>query len=197
MKRILALWLAVMLIAVQPCFAIILVGFGQEVSGGGEEIFDNFSTNTSSNYTLTGSVTVSGGAMHGQAWANSRAIHNTTLSSTSTWGSADIQAAGGDYSCIIVGAFRACIFSNDGTVQLQSSTGSDYGRYYNGGYTAGTYNVKLEVPSNGTNIKIYVNSVLVLTTTYSTTNTNTCGAAFSRGSSAADVTVDNLTCDSI
>ena len=35
MKRILVLWLAAMLAAVQPCYAVVMVGFGQEVGGGG------------------------------------------------------------------------------------------------------------------------------------------------------------------
>lgn len=37
MKRTIALWLAAMFVAVQPCYAVVMVGFGQAAGGGCSE----------------------------------------------------------------------------------------------------------------------------------------------------------------
>lgn len=86
MKRILTLWLAAMLVAVQPCYAVVMVGFGQDcgtfsfVGAPGEvETFENtegdfctieFTETDASGYITTYSTAASHGGTHSAEFAN-------------------------------------------------------------------------------------------------------------------------------
>lgn len=80
MKRILTLWLAAMLVAVQPCYAVVMVGFGQsaEFSCGTFEICDNFS-NLSAWTQDQGTWTASSNAVTKTAGLHGILRHNTPL----------------------------------------------------------------------------------------------------------------------
>jgi len=109
-------------------------------------------------------------------WAQAR-ILNTTLSS--------------DKGAIISGGFRARITGS--TVYLEVSSGVPIASY-NGGYTDGYYDLKIEVQSNGSMINVYVNDKQVISSKYSMTSTNDCGFYIARTGKALDVTVDNFKC---
>ena len=68
MKRIPALWLAAMLIAVQPCYAVVMVGFGQSSAVCDDGLltngcFDDGTTYWSMTYVSTNTMTVTGGVL--------------------------------------------------------------------------------------------------------------------------------------
>ena len=94
MKRILTLWLAAMLVTVQPCYAVVMVGFGQEVTPatcgtfsfvgapGEMETFENtegdfctieFTEADASGYITTYSATAYHGGAHSAQFANTEA----------------------------------------------------------------------------------------------------------------------------
>lgn len=81
MKRAIALWLAAMLVAVQPCYAVVMVGFGQSAPSG---ISDDFSSNSGLWTALTNQgMYISGGVANGgmgtdTSYAEHILYHETT-----------------------------------------------------------------------------------------------------------------------
>lgn len=157
-------------------------------------INDDFSTDTSANYTVSGGpLLISGGAAHTQAWYQITAIHKTTLTSTANWAQAKIlnTADSNDKGAIISGGFRARITGS--TVYLEAPSHVPIASY-NGGYTGGYYDIKIEVQSNGSLINVYVNQIKVISSIYQTPSTNSCGFYIARTGKAVDITIDNFQC---
>lgn len=164
------------------------------------DLADAFDTDSSVNYApLSGGITVSGGAAHGQTWKLSQVYHKTALSGPNHWVQADVSYNGlSDYGGLIarvdpVNQTGYAVYFAAGKINLGKFAGtqSTWLAQFDGKYGAGTYNVKLAVV--GTTITIYVNGTQVLSKTDATYATGTnVGFRLNRGSANADVTVDNV-----
>jgi hypothetical protein len=165
-------------------------------------ISDNFSSDTSANYTaLTGGISISGGAAHGgSAWASNILYHETSLGSAAQDVQADISFVANDSGGVIVrydtaatpDSFYVALFQT-GVIILRKYSGTTptFVEQYNGSYANGTYTVR--VVADGTSIKVYVDGTERISVTDSTyTAGNYCGVLLERGGGNADVTLDNL-----
>lgn len=166
-------------------------------------IADDFSANTSGNYTsISGSLTVLQGAAHGQNWRRTLAYHNTPLASSDHWVEAEVQYSGVSDSAGI--AARIDPVNNTGyfisfaagrlNLNRFSSTSQSWVASEGGPYDAGVYRVRMEM--NGSTIQIYVDGVLKITKTDTTYTTGqNAGIYIYRDSANTDVTADNFAAD--
>lgn len=165
------------------------------------EIVDNFDIDSSQNYTaFSGGVNVVNGMMHGQTWKLSDAYHKIALTAPNHWVQASLTYNGlSDYGGLIARVDPAnktgySVYFAAGKIHIGRFAGTQntWLATFDGKYTAGTYTVKLAV--DGSTIKVYVNGTPVLSKIDNTYPAGTyVGARINRGSSNADVTIDNLT----
>lgn len=164
------------------------------------EIADNFETDTSANYIpLSGGITVGSGVAHGSAWALTKATHKTALGGPDHWVQANVSYSGlSDYGGLIARVDTAnrtgyAVYFSGGKIVLGRFAGalSTWLAQFAGGYTAGTYKVKLAVL--GSTVEVYVNGTLVISKIDTTYPVGThVGVLMNRDSKNTDVTIDNL-----
>jgi len=162
------------------------------------DIFDNFSTNTSANYSfISGSMFIENGQAHGQSWRNSIGYHTSTLGKADQSVSATCSFSGSDYSGVAArvnpsnqtGYFVSIRL---GDVTLHSFSGSST-RWIADASHPFSSPVKVELIVTGENMVVKLNNTVQISTTDTTFSTgNFCGPIISRGYSNADITIDNL-----
>lgn len=157
-----------MLVAVQPCYAVVMVGFGQSASPAG--ITDDFSSDTSANYTATvGGISIGGGIATGSTdYSDNIVIHETSTGNTNHFVQADLQTGSiGGMSCIVFGAsaastvatgYAACPSDVSGFVKLYSfsgATATDTTKYWTTSpYSADTFTT-WKVVKTGTSFELF------------------------------------------
>lgn len=131
------------------------------VAGG---ITDDFSTDTSANYTaIHGSISISGGSLGGgTAWTQNYAIHNTSTGSNDHYVQGKIQTGGvsaggaiglrsngttGYLVCLNVDATRLTLFGINGATLTINPDSTAY-KSITGSGGAGSYTVKLSISGN-------------------------------------------------
>lgn len=211
MKRILIT--AIILLAWAPAWAgstTVVVGQGSAAPAGGAEITDDFSTDTSANYTaITNSMSVSGGVAHGQTWHVSRLYHETTLSSADHYAQADCVVSNNmDHSFLMARCdgthyYRTCLRDGNKVVLYRDTTLIDTFYGSAGQFAAGTYTVKISVSGTGATVNIKVDVGGTNRIDYNDTDAGRLttgsyvGIGFARDSDNGDCTVDNLTADNL
>jgi len=132
-------------------------------SGGGTQISDDFSTDTSGDYTaILGTITVSGGQALGQSNAISVLYHDTTLDSPDHYSEALCTVSNNSDSSGVVTRcdgtdYYSTYFSDGSKVQLTRS-GTVINTYFgsSGDFSAGTYTVKMTVTGTGATVNILI-----------------------------------------
>jgi hypothetical protein len=172
----------------------------QTVAAVTQKIHDDFSTDTSANYTvLSGkALSVYDGALHAESWSTTVAFHNTSLESNDHSIEADVVYApenGGGLMarCDPQQKTGYVVYFESGRVLLYTYNNGTitYLALYDGKYPSGTYRLSLSV--TGSTITAAVNGAVVLTKTDSTFTKGTFGGIRLRtGADATPITVDNL-----
>lgn len=172
----------------------------QQIVPTAEGIADDFSTDTSSMYTVvTGKpLNVASGALHTQTWSTTVAYHNKSLGSNDHSIEADVVYAP-EYGGGLLARYNPqantgyLVFFESGRVSLRkfANGSATYLSQYVGNYAAGSYRLKLAVTGN--TISVSVNGAVVLTTTDSTYSSGSyAGVRLRTGADAASIYVDNL-----
>lgn len=192
---------------------IIMMGGGvsSEAAPPSYEIDDDFSTNTSADYTIiTGYFGVSGGVAYcPQAWDGGIAYHETALSSVNHYAQASVTYSGSeDGAGLIVrsdGTNYYRVYFSGGEVKVRRNDNEwfDNTDDHDGSYATDTYTLKCEVETVGSTVvfKTYVGGILVSTSTDDTGGRYTTGSYiglwFYRGNANYNATADNLIGDAL
>lgn len=192
--------LALLLFLPAQVWGGVFVGFGQSASLA---IDDNFSTDTSANYTnIAQTLSISGGAAHGTAWETTIAYHETATGSNNHWVKGDCVAGASDNGGLILGSNGTQYYFAEianGTLYIKSYN-ANWSTNYAGSYTNGTtYNVAVQIDTDGSNharFNAWVNGSQVITNVSdagdNVTRGQYVGVRIKRTGSNTDVTVDNL-----
>lgn len=203
-----------LLASASPSYAGGIMMMGGGVASGAApsyEISDDFSTDTSANYTvILGYFGVSGGVAYcPQAWEGGIAYHETALSSPNHYAQADVTYSGsGDGAGLIVRSdgtnyYRVYFAGGDVTVRRNDNEWYDTTDDHSGSYGSGTYTLKAEVETVGSTVVIttYVDGVLASTSTDDTAGRYTTGSYIGiwleRGGANYNSTADNLIGDAL
>ncbi|MFH2060863.1 MAG: Ig-like domain-containing protein [Pseudomonadota bacterium] len=162
---------------------------------------DDYSADTSADYSnISGTLIITDEQAHGQAWRTTRYYHNTDLGESDHWVQADVTYdSNSGVSGGLIGRVDNTkntgyeIYFASGRLYLQKFTGSNssWVSQYIGGFTSGTYRLRMEIV--GTTIKIYVNEELRIEKEDSTYTSGThAGIRIQRNSLDTDSSVDNL-----
>lgn len=172
----------------------------QTITPATKGILDNFSTDTTANYTVMSgkSLIVSDGVLHTSPWSTTVAYHNTSLGSNDHTVEANVVYAPEDGSGLLVRCDPQqrtgyLVYFESGRVYLNSYNNGklEFISFFDGKYTAGTY--RLSVTTKGSTITAAVNGTVVLTKTDSTfANGTHAGVRLRTGAIATSITVDNL-----
>ena len=189
----------------------IICGGGVEEEVGGEaEITDDYSSDTSSDYTgISGGISISGGNAGGSSnWAENTAYHETALSDPDHYAQAEIQQLASSQSSAVLArcngtTYYAAVLNGTYIKLFKSDLSGSSSADYNGGYASdGTYyTVKMEVSGTGAtvNVKVYVDETLRIDYDDSTspyTAGDYCGVGFRRDS-GGNPRLDDLECSAL
>jgi hypothetical protein len=215
MKRIYLITALILLLSISASGQMVIGSGGQsEVY----EIEDDYSTDTTANYTrtegdATAALSISGGKLHqsisykGGGW-----YHETSLSSTNHYVQADLLNATNTNDRAGLKArhngtdtYYYVRFNGDTIYLYRSIDGTrTYLDDYNGSYVGGAeYNVKLSVSGTGETVNVTVDVDGTQRINYSDISESRIisgsyiGIELSRSSQDYDVTIDNLIADSI
>ncbi len=172
----------------------------QTVAAVTQKIHDDFSTDTTANYTVMSgkALSVYDDALHTGSWSTTVAFHNTSLESNDHSIEADVVYApeyGGGLMvrCDSQQKTGYVVYFESGRVLLNTYNNGTikYLAMYDGKYPAGTYRLSVVVTDN--TITAAVNGAVVLTKTDGTfANGTHAGVRLRAGIDAAPITVDNL-----
>lgn len=172
----------------------------QTITPATKGIRDDFSTDTTTNYTVMSgkALNVSGGVLRTSPWSTTVAYHNTSLGSNDNTVEADIAYAPENGGGVLVRCNPQLktgylVFFESGRIVLNrySNGALTYMTHFDGKYTAGTY--RLSVAVTGNSITAAVNGTVVLTKTDSTFADGTyVGVRLRTGADAIPITLDNL-----
>lgn len=181
-------------------------GPGVKTYLGVSGVIDNFgsgcSTTTCTDYTaIAGGIAVSGGTSGGSStWTKNTVYHNTPLASANQDVSASVTYngltdSGGILARVANGTPKTgymALFVT-GKVIINKFTGTALTQVgtYTGSYASGTYNLRLT--TNGSTIKVYVDSVERISITDTTYTTGDyCGLVFDRDNENFDARIDTF-----
>jgi len=166
-------------------------------------VSDDFSSDTSANYTaIGGGISVSGGNAGGSGtWAKNLVYHESTLGTANQEVSASVTYNGATDSAGVLARVSTgtpktgyiAYFGETGKVLLSSFSGTTVTPIdtYIGSYASGTYTIKLSV--SGTTIKVYVGGVERISVTDSTYSAGDyIGLIFDRDNTDYDARADDL-----
>lgn len=172
----------------------------QTVAAAPKGIYDDFSTDTTANYTvMTGkALNVTDGALRTLAWSTTVAYHNTSLESNDHSIEADIVYAAGYGGGLLVRCDPAAktgylVYLESGRIVLNKFVNGtvSYLALYDGKYADGTYKIKIEI--TGISISVAVNGSTVLNKTDTSFQNGThVGVRLRSGADPYPVTVDNI-----
>jgi PKD repeat protein len=181
--------------------AKVTISITEETSATTVIFTDDFSADTSSSYTnINGALSASNGAAHGADWLITFARHNLSLGTSDHWVEADLAYNGLSSSAGLlarvdpVAQTGYSTYFSAGKINLNrfAGTAQTWIASVDGGYTDGTYAVRMVVKDS--TIQIYVDGVLkIQKTDIKYAQGLHAGLRIHRGSDNADVTADNLT----